>query len=95
MLGLKTPLIVADRNDPRRVPKNWIIRLFRNIMYLFTDAIVVQTNNNKKYFSTWYKKDIPVIFNPVDLGGYTGKAINTKKVLSRPNIRVNIDLTQT
>ena len=75
MAGLKIPLIVADRNDPRKVPTNRIIRVLRNFLYRFADGIVLQNSTNQKYFSKCVQKKSTVIFNPVDLGEYNGAAL--------------------
>ena len=42
-LGLKTPVIVADRNDPRFVPGNTVIRKLRDIsIYKFSPSITIR-----------------------------------------------------
>lgn len=78
-LGLKKPIIVADRNDPRMVPQNFIIRKARDFLYRYADCVVVQTYNNKEYFSNKIKKKTVVIYNPADVGAYKGIALNTDK----------------
>ena len=79
MFGLKVPVIVADRNDPRFVPQNKYIRKLRDIMYSFADGVVVQNENNNKYFSKFIQKKSRVIFNPVDAEEYKGIALETEK----------------
>lgn len=79
MFGLKVPVIVADRNDPRYIPQNRYIRKFRNIMYIFANGVVLQNENNKKYFSKQIQKKSRVIFNPVDAEEYKGIALETEK----------------
>ena len=81
VFGLKTPLIVADRNDPRCIPVNPVIRAFRNFLYRFSDGAVFQSNNNKAYFSKTVQKKSAVIFNPIDLKEYKGCAFNSPKKL--------------
>ena len=71
----RTPLIVADRNDPSRVPSNKYVRFLRDQLYKFADRIVVQTKHNQSYF----KKNTEVIYNQVMLGGLKGLALRTKK----------------
>lgn len=78
-IGIKTPIIVADRNDPRHVPGNNCIRKLRDILYLFADFVVVQTKYNKEYFCKKVQMKCAVIYNPVDIGDYSGAAIQTKK----------------
>lgn len=79
MLGLKTPLIVADRNDPRRVPEKYFLRKFRDFLYLFADRVVVQNNSNKSYFKKPIQKKCDIILNPIEVNEYSGKAIFEKK----------------
>lgn len=71
--GLKTPIIVADRNDPRKIPTNFVLRKARDFLYLFADGVVIQTTHNRDYFSSFIKRKSVIIYNPVDL--------NEKKVL--------------
>lgn len=77
--GIKTPIVVADRNDPRRVPQNRFLRGLRDSLYLFADAVVVQTNQNMQYFSSGVKRRTTVIYNPVDLKEKAGRALHTEK----------------
>lgn len=76
----KIPLIVADRNSPNKVPKNYFIRKIRDILYCFADGIVLQTNTNKNYFNNIVKKKSLVIPNPVDLGNRKGLGLRSKKI---------------
>ena len=74
MAGLKTPVIVADRSDPRRAPSNFFIRKIRDVLYRFADGIVVQNETNKSYFPKWIKNRCKVIYNPVDVGTHKGQS---------------------
>ena len=58
------PLIVADRNDPYKVPENFIIRKLRDFLYMFADGVVLQTKRNQGYFAKILKNST-VIYNPV------------------------------
>lgn len=79
MLGLKIPLIVADRNDPKKVPKRFIWRKLRDFIYLFADGIVLQNETNKGYFSRAIQNKSAVIYNPINLGDLTGAGLIAKK----------------
>lgn len=79
LFGLKTPLIVADRNDPRRIPSNKLMRVARDFLYLFADGVVLQTKANKAYFSKRVQKNSAVIYNPIDLGESTGIGLGAQK----------------
>lgn len=72
-------IIVADRNDPRKTPINPILRKIRNFLYIFADGVVLQSKNNKAYFSKKIQDKSTVIFNPVDVGKYKGKALESIK----------------
>ena len=78
-LGLDSKIVVADRNDPRFIPSNKIVRALRDFSYRFADGVVVQTSHNKKYFSNAVQKKSAVIFNPIDLGEKAGLALKTLK----------------
>lgn len=73
------PIIVADRNDPRYMPKQAPIRIARNLIYHLADGIVVQTQHNKEYFSPVLQKKCSIIYNPVDLQEKKGLALRTAK----------------
>ena len=77
--GNNAPIIVADRNDPRRVPSNPIIRFIRNLLYRFADGIVLQTKDNKEYFSKAIQRKSVVISNPIDLKEKASIALKTLK----------------
>ena len=77
-MGTKVPIVVADRNDPVKVPANPMVRIGRDFLYRFADQIIVQTEENKRYFKKLANKT-KVIYNPVDLKEYTGVALKSKK----------------
>lgn len=79
VLFSKVPIVVADRNDPRKVPSRFVIRKLRDFLYCFADGIVVQNTDNKKYFPRAVQKKSTVIFNPIDLGEKRGEALKTEK----------------
>lgn len=78
-IGLKSKILVADRNDPRHVPSNFFIRKLRDALYCFADGVVLQTTHNQEYFSDQVKSKSVVIFNPIDLGEKAGLALRTSK----------------
>lgn len=78
-IGLKSKIVVADRNDPRFVPENKFVRLIRNVLYNLADGIVLQTSQNKAYFGKAIQTKSTVIFNPIDLDEKVGLALKTTK----------------
>ena len=79
VFGTKVPMIVADRNDPTKVPSNILVRKTRDILYMFANGVVLQTEKNKSYFNKKVQQKSKVIYNPVDMKGYAGAALNAKK----------------
>jgi len=77
--GLKSKIIVADRNDPRYMPNKQYLRKLRNFLYRFADGIVVQTSRNMNYFSRAVQKKAIIISNPINLGDMAGRAVSTPK----------------
>lgn len=79
VFGTEVPIIVADRNDPTKVPSNILVRKTRDILYMFANGVVLQTEKNKSYFNKIIQQKSKVIYNPVDMKGYAGAALNVKK----------------
>ncbi len=64
--GLKTRLIVAERNDPRYDPVGKKARMLRDLLYPLANDFVFQTNGEKEYFSEKIQRNSAVIYNPVN-----------------------------
>lgn len=79
LVGTGRPVIVADRNDPSKTPEKAVLRKARNILYMFSSKVVVQTTHNYEYFSAGIKKKAVVIPNPVKMGDLVGIALRTEK----------------
>lgn len=77
--GLKVPIVVADRNDPTKVPENFFVRKLRDFLYLFADGVVLQTEDNRDYFNRKIQEKSAVIYNPVNMGDKIGIALNASK----------------
>ena len=78
-IGLKSKIIVADRNDPRYVPSKFVIRKLRDFLYHLADGVVLQTKHNQDYFDKVIRKKSIIIYNPINLNGKAGLALQTKK----------------
>lgn len=97
MKGLKTKLIVSERNDPRRDPQQSWIRKIRDIVYRSVDGIVFQTLDAKEYFDKILsqKTKIEIIENPLkeNLPFYEGKNGNREFITAcRLNPQKNLYL---
>lgn len=62
---LDIPLIVSERNDPKRNPTNKIKRLARKILYRFSDGYIFQTEEAKSFFSREIQRKSTVLPNPL------------------------------
>ena len=63
--GLKTKLIVSERNDPSRVGAGIIKDRIRNYLYRFVDVLVCQTPDAKDYFPSYIQRKSIIIPNPL------------------------------
>lgn len=79
MLGSGRTVIVADRNDPRFIPANPIIRKIRDLLYHTASGVIVQTRHNLEYFSASIRKKARILYNPVDMGEKAGLALRVQK----------------
>lgn len=64
--GLKTKLIVSERNDPARRPTKKLMRIMRNLVYNMADGFVFQTPDARAYFRKKIQNKSTVIINPFD-----------------------------
>lgn len=71
------PVIVSERTDPRRGSR--LYRLIRDALYHISKHIIVQSQSGKAYFSKRLKSKMTVIYNPIDVKNYAGKALQTPK----------------
>lgn len=81
-LFCNTPMYLAERNDPRYFAGNQLLRRIINWMYSFPNVkkIIMQTENNKNFFSKRLRKKVEVIYNPIEMEDfYVGCAISQKK----------------
>lgn len=73
-------VVVAERQDPRIVRGGWIVKKLRHLLYLKTKGILVQTNENKQYYTGSLNRKTFAIYNPVRMDlDWVGRAIRTSK----------------
>ena len=65
LCGVKTPLILSERNDPTRFPTSWFERLLRLISYHLCEGLVFQTTGAQAYFPLKISKKSTIIVNPI------------------------------
>jgi GalNAc-alpha-(1->4)-GalNAc-alpha-(1->3)-diNAcBac-PP-undecaprenol alpha-1,4-N-acetyl-D-galactosaminyltransferase len=64
-VGVRTPVIVSERNDPHQHDRTALNDALRRVLYRRATAIVVQTNGAASYFTSPLKAKTIVIPNPV------------------------------
>ena len=96
--GTEIPLILSERNDPRRFPKEKVFKFLRNLSYRLCDGIVFQTEGAQNYFSKSIRKKGTVICNPLTEGlplPYEGnrapKIVNWCRLTPQKNLDLLID----
>ena len=72
LVGSKVPVIVSERVNPQRssiaehiAPLRWILCIAREVLYRSSQALVVQTDGAKNYFTSRGQNSVTVIPNPV------------------------------
>lgn len=95
--GLMNKVIVSERNSPDILDKRRISKILRDILYRYTDVLVCQTTEAKKYFSEYIQRKTVIIPNPIksNLPYYEGnrkKDITTFcRVEKQKNLKMLID----
>lgn len=65
LLGTKIPVVLSERNDPRRYPDSKAIRLLRYWIYGKCNGLVFQTTEARDFFPKWISRKSLVICNPL------------------------------
>ncbi|MGM9900018.1 MAG: glycosyltransferase [Bacilli bacterium] len=73
--GLKSKVIVSERNDPAQQKDRKLVNFLRDYLYRKADVLVCQTPDAKAYFSAKVQKHTVIIPNPVksNLPKYCGQ----------------------
>lgn len=64
-LGLKSKIIISERNDPYQNPRKKVIRVLRDLLYHLSDGFVFQTLDAMNYFGEYTFQKGTVIANPL------------------------------
>lgn len=96
MMGMKIPLIVSERNDPRRTCGNFM-KILRFFLYSRADGFVFQTDDAAEYFAGNIRSRSAIIPNPIyinddDLKYRPVKRNNEIVMACRLDKQKNIDL---
>lgn len=65
-LGLHCKVVVSERVDPAKYPTKKVLRALRNPLYMFSDGIVMQTDDMLHYFPSSIQRKSQVILNPIN-----------------------------
>lgn len=77
--GTGVPVVVSERNDPRRHPENRIKRALRTLIYPFADGFVFQTQQAADCFSRKIRARGVVLPNPLDTSALPSPTIDHRK----------------
>lgn len=83
LLGVRCPLILAERNNPVSEPNERILRFLRTLCYTVCDGVVFQTEGARSFFSRRIRRKSMVIPNPISqqlLAPYNG--IREKRIVN-------------
>lgn len=64
-IGLRLPVIVSERSDPRSAPLRRVWKIARQLSYPLAAALVVQSAEVRNWFPPWIRRKTFVISNPV------------------------------
>ena len=79
-IGLKTKVVVCERNDPHYVPGGKMMEWLRDLTYKRACGILVQTDYSKSCFKGKLRDKTTVIYNPVAMPKYmVSSALVTEK----------------
>lgn len=66
LLGAGVPVVVSERNDPRRHPESRVKRALRTLVYPFARGFIFQTADAAAFFSEAIQKRGAILPNPLD-----------------------------
>lgn len=97
-LGMRSRLIVSERNDPARRGGGFPNRYIRNVLYHFCHTLVCQTTDAKAYFPASVQKRAVIIPNPIkaDLppvweGAHQSMVVNFCRLQKQKNLPLLVD----
>lgn len=64
-IGIKTNLIISERNDPSVVGSGILKDKLRNFLYRFCNTLVCQTEDALRYFPSYIQDHAVIILNPL------------------------------
>lgn len=66
-VGTSVPVVVSERNDPKRMPREKSRRLLRGLLYPLARGYVFQTEEAQHHFCKSIQKNSKIIINPCEV----------------------------
>lgn len=66
-LGLKTSVVISERNDPNIMPYKKITRCLRRFLYPYAKGFIFQSVQARDFFSKKIQEKSVILLNPLDL----------------------------
>ena len=63
----KIPYVVSERNDPHKDPKSVLLRILKNISFLYAHGCVFQTKYAQDYYDPQIRLKSSIILNPIKI----------------------------
>lgn len=82
LLGIKSKVILSERNDPYHDTISWKSKMLRDLLFRFADGYVFQSNGAKEFYSAKIQKKSVVIHNPVINNLPHKSSINNKEIVA-------------
>lgn len=95
-LGLKIPIIVSERNDPKSDGRGILVDFMTRLLYPHAKSVVFQTKRAQGYFSESVRKNSVIITNPIEVSSYRknvtrGKVVTVGRLMPQKNHIMLID----
>lgn len=78
-IGLNIPVVVSERNDPKKMPPEISRKILRRLIYPVADGFVFQTKKSQEYFSKGIQRKSTIIPNPIFLNSRSNDLKNKNK----------------
>jgi len=80
LIGMRLPIIVSERNNPRYYPQSRIKRVLRKVLYpLRCNGFIFQTKDAANFFSKSIQKRAIILPNPLDLDKIPQKQFDKRR----------------
>lgn len=81
-IGFKCPIIVSERNNPKKDPKGFVLRKLKYLSFIKADGVVFQTEEARNFYLKSIREKSIIINNPIHVKRFTDDVEKKKVVLS-------------